>query len=300
MTSPEQPLSADARDELLSADIDGELDRAAAELGFTPEAARAALDASPDASARRDALMRARDLLSDPPTLDSGAEDRLVTIALARAADERLAISRSNPPRDVTALPAHRFQNAWRILVGVGTAAAVIAGVVALSASNPAGLKSSSSASKSAPTTPALGADVENGALRHSVAFGDVTAANALRAKVRAELRQPVSAPTPTTERLGSSATIAAPVLAAPKSNYGQSDSAGRQATSAYDLTTRSLVCINALERSKPVPGLQVLSGSGNAASKPVYVVVYRQAKSYVVYVLSADDCSVVSRTAVP
>ena len=34
--------------------------------------------------------------------------------------------------------------------------------------------------------------------------------------------------------------------------------------------------------------------------AKPVDVVVYRQAKSYVVYVLSSADCSVVSRVTVP
>ena len=47
MNSPDQPLDPETLDELFSAELDGELDRAAAGLGLTPEAARAALERAP-------------------------------------------------------------------------------------------------------------------------------------------------------------------------------------------------------------------------------------------------------------
>ena len=41
MNPPDHPLSPELLDELISADLDGELDRAAADLGVDPERRRA-------------------------------------------------------------------------------------------------------------------------------------------------------------------------------------------------------------------------------------------------------------------
>src|SRR4051794_41932798 len=77
MNGPNEPLTAAALDELLSADIDGELDRAAADLGVTPEAAQAAIT-TPAAVARRAALTRASELVGSDLPLPSGDADRLL------------------------------------------------------------------------------------------------------------------------------------------------------------------------------------------------------------------------------
>jgi len=304
MNGPEQPLSADALDELLSADIDGELDRAAVELGFTPESARAALAASPATPARRAALLLARDALAAPPPFAPDTEARLVTAALARAADERQIVK----PQAVTPLPPHRARNAWRVLAGVGTAAAVIAGVVALSATNPMGGKSSSSSAKSA-NAPALGADsIQNGAAQH-VEFGAITPRDAFRAKVKRQLALANPTPAPKYSQ-GSGTTLAADATtgdatAGPEAaaTDNPSPTSAPTAPAAADGATAIRLrqnCIDHLARTESVPGTPALSGSGTKDTEPVYVVVYRQAGGYVVYVLSPADCSVVSRDVLP
>jgi hypothetical protein len=301
MNGPEQPLSSDTLDELLSADLDGELDRAAVELGFTPESARAALEASPGADARRAALLRARDALAETPVLEPDTASRLVAATLAHAADERRIV----PPQAVTPLPPHRDRNAWRVLVGVGTAAAVIAGVVALSATNPRGDKSSSSSAKSA-DVPALGADsIQNGAPQH-VEFGAVTPSDAFRAKVKRQLALAQPTPAPKyTQRTGT--TIAAGAVngdttAGPEAAATDNPSPTSAPSTADGATAIRLrqSCIDELAHTESVPARPVLSGSGTNGTDPVFVVVYRQAGTYVVYVLSGADCSVVSRDVLP
>ena len=60
-------------DELLSADLDGELDAAAADLGFDIEAVRTAIDNDPTALQRRGELASAVGLLEQPPAEASAA-----------------------------------------------------------------------------------------------------------------------------------------------------------------------------------------------------------------------------------
>src|SRR5262249_41688411 len=69
MNGPNTPLPAGTLDELLSADIDGELERAAADHGLALADARAAI-ATPEAAARRRVLAEARDLVAAPVPLD--------------------------------------------------------------------------------------------------------------------------------------------------------------------------------------------------------------------------------------
>jgi hypothetical protein len=294
MNTPDQPLSQETLDELLSADIDGELERAAEELGFTLEGARAAV-ASPDAAIRRDALVHARDVLATRAELEPDDAARLVAAALARADEHRAA------PQPVVPLSKHRFRNARRALIGIGTAAAVIAGVVALSASNPASQsKSSIAASSAATTAPALGAPKNTS---RSVAFGAVTPPSAFHLRVQAELAQQKHIP---------EATSAGKTAQSPTANAtppGSADSAlgptngttTLNAPAGADIAkVKRLDCIASLARNAGVTSAPVLSGSGTKGAEPVYVVVYKQASSYLVYVLSAADCSVVSRAPLP
>jgi hypothetical protein len=297
MTGPEQPLSADALDELLSADIDGELDRAAVELGLAPEAARAALEASPAAGARRDALLQARALLAATTALEPAAEARLVAVALARATDERQAAGRPA----VTPLSTNRPRNAWRVLVGVGTAAAVIAGVVALSATNPAGDKMSSSSTKRS-DAPTVGSGLQNSDAGQSIVFGEITPGAVLRGKVRHQLASSAAtAPTAKAAQRAGTTIMAGAIdgntAYAPENGASTPAPTGADSTAAYS-TRRN--CIGLLGRTEHVPGTPVLSGTATFGTKPAFVVVYRQADSYLVYVLSATDCSVVSRDTLP
>ena len=66
MNAPIEPLEPDVVDELWSAELDGEFDAAAADLGLSADAARARLAATPGANARRQTLEQARDALRAP------------------------------------------------------------------------------------------------------------------------------------------------------------------------------------------------------------------------------------------
>jgi hypothetical protein len=67
MTGPLEPLPPDLVDELLSAELDGELADAAADLGFTLEEVDARLAATPGVDTRRAHLGRARAVLAVEP-----------------------------------------------------------------------------------------------------------------------------------------------------------------------------------------------------------------------------------------
>ena len=71
-TGPVAPLDADTVDELLSAELDGEFDAAARDVGLSVTDARARLDATPGARERRSALAAARDALRDAGRRASG------------------------------------------------------------------------------------------------------------------------------------------------------------------------------------------------------------------------------------
>ena len=294
MSSAEQPpLSPETLDELLSADIDGALDRAADELGLTLESARAALAASPVARARRAALVQARDLLATPAALDPTDEARFVAAAIVRAGDHGTTL------HPVARASTYRFRSARRALVGVATAAAVIAGVVALAAHSPTTDSQSSSATpNAAAATPPR--PVPKSASR-SFAFGAVDPPGAFHLRVRAALahlgNQPLATPT---GKVAQAPVPNSSAAASPdgvyRSNGGTTiQNAGADADAAV---AKRRDCIDRLAAT--VPSAPVLSGSGTKGTQPVIVAVYRQGTSYLVYVMSAADCSVVSRTRLP
>lgn len=114
-------LPNDARDELLSAELDGGLDDAAADLGLTAAAARERIAATPGAATRRELLAAARDVGSTPPVLPEPTRQALVDAALARAGTpgDELATRRAAKSRT-------------RFLVAVSGAAAALALVTGL------------------------------------------------------------------------------------------------------------------------------------------------------------------------
>ena len=119
MTTDRTPLPPERVDELLSAELDGELAAAAAELGLTLDGARAALDATPGVDERRAALAAARAaLVADP--LPAPRREAIVAAAIASARRDELAARRPRRHRSLA-------------LAGAAAAAAVVlVGLVAI------------------------------------------------------------------------------------------------------------------------------------------------------------------------
>jgi hypothetical protein len=290
MNPPDRPLSPDTLDELISADIDGELDRAATDLGIDPQAARTAIDNAPGAAARRAVLLRARDVLSTRPPLDAERETTLVANALA-ATD-------TSADRAPAVVPLRRRQSAraWRAIAAAGAAAAVIAGIVVVAGTQSEQSSKSSTGAGAVANAGQSTTKPEYARARGVISFGDVSDRGALSAKIRNRLGPAENAP----------ATVPVPAqLPASTTFTGAKGGEDVRASAAADAATRSSRaalqdCITSLRRSAHLTSAPVLSGSGTAAARPVFVVVFPGADGRVAYVLSASDCSVVSRVAVP
>ncbi len=172
MSSPDPPLNPETLDELLSADLDGEFERAAADLGFTVDEARAAMHATADTARRRAQLGAARDRLAIPIVLPPTIEQTLVSAALGGPVDELRAVR-------------ERRTRSWRVLVAAGSAVAVVAAllvvVVVFAATNHHGGVSTSAsavARPAHPSLPRLAAPLES---QPVVEFGDVSRPATLR-----------------------------------------------------------------------------------------------------------------------
>jgi len=309
-------LSPDVVDELLSADLDGEFDRAATDLGFTPVDARAALDADSGVADRRAALSRARNILGMQPALETERKSRLVAAAVDVVTDNL---------RDVRDRRGS-FANKVRLFVAAGAAAAVIAGISVLAVTHRG---SESTASTASPSASSPHRSATAGSPRRNVSFGDVTDAGSLRAKVRANLEGPVSgAPlTVTTAATNPADRLAPHAIAGLHGNAGLQGPAGAAGVtgpqSAVGLmgpsglsraTTGEIVngtsaapsghtmqaCLAAGERDAHLGSAPVLSGTGTAAGRPVIIVVFRNGTSYLVYELNGTDCSEILRQTLP
>ena len=123
MNTPDQPLSPETLDELLSADLDGELERAAAELGFTLD--DAARRARRHARRRRAGATRSRGPATCSPrslrALDAGRRGP----ARRRARSRALTPPRPTPQRVARASTRRFAHGRGARSVGVATAAAV-------------------------------------------------------------------------------------------------------------------------------------------------------------------------------
>ncbi len=350
MSTPESPLSPEILDELLSAEIDGELASAARDLGLTLDDATAALAADPGADRRREALRRARELLAAPAPLNPSVELRLVATAIDRSTRERHA-RRARPRRARQALTA---------VGSVAAAVAVIAGVLVLAANN----RGESSKASSPLTQQPAAATTTHGAAkqpRSGFAFGDVSNPRTLGAEVEAQLavstapRYAALTPSPTglTGAAGGTAAFgpqgpsavdgpvgaaglipAAPKgatgptgpqitedpfgIAAPKGVQGvQGDegiqgaagpsgeqstlkAASDQVANAVNRAETEQVCVAAIRRRAQLVSAPALSGTGTDAGREAVVVAFPRGPGYVVYVLAAADCTLLSQQTLP
>ncbi len=120
MTDSPVPLSPDVVDELLSAELDGEFDAAAADHDLDPAAARARLNATPGIDDRRTALAAARPALAVTPVADD-ARARMLATAVATAA-----------PTDELGTRRERRGRHARLVVALSAAAAAVLLIVGL------------------------------------------------------------------------------------------------------------------------------------------------------------------------
>jgi len=293
MNGPSTPLPPGTLDELLSADIDGELERAAADHGLPLDAARAAIGA-PEATARRAALVRARDLVAPAVPLEPADADRLVAGALepARRENELAAARRKRT----------RVDAARRVAIAAASIVVVFGGIAVLARGTSSSSKSSGAkASSASPTTN------ESAASRAlSPALGDVSTRDALRNKVLPRLPPTESRPHPS--------AVSAPKAGDSTGQGLASDAAGGAEQRAIALMlvgpkgqrgpavpgsagSGRAECVARLVEHGGVPPAPAFSGTGTSDGRSVYVAAFpRRAGGYDVYVLRAADCSVLRR----
>ena len=233
---------------------------------------------------RREALLRARAALSAAPTLDLDAR---VDTRCRRARRRGRARRRS---------PSHRGRShrVWRAVAGVAAAAAVIVGVVAVAGTNRAGESKSSSMSEAASGKATGTTQPAARVPRSLIEFGDVTRNDSLQSRVRekaAIANAPAVAPRAEQSPLATDA--------GDQQHCGRlrrrrlRDDSAPAAAGSSSASTDS--CASARLGAAPV-----LAGTGTSGNRPVYVAVFASGNSRVAYVLSAADCSVVTRTTVP
>ncbi len=275
MTNLEPPLPADVVDELLSAELDDELDAAAHDLGLAPDAVRAALAATPGVEDRRRALARARDALATPFPLTATSLDELVTRVLH--ADED----------DVSARRHARDARRRAVFAAASVAAAVVVVVLAVAIMRSGGPSSKSTAGSPVLGTTGLGEPKHATAPERAVgvAFGDVSRDAALRSAVEQRLRAK--------DMFQASGTTAAAREQPAPPSVASSDRAASPPVAASACTART----HELQGLAPK---RVLSGSGTWNGRPVDVLVFARGGAYVAYLVSPVDCSVLSSLGIP
>ncbi|MGQ0825158.1 MAG: hypothetical protein ACT4OX_09075 [Actinomycetota bacterium] len=118
MNDSNEPLTPDVVDELLSAELDGELAAAAADLDLTVEDARRRLVSTPGVDTRRAQLGRARAVLAVEPLSDS-ARAEMVRRAAASGPVDELAARRGR-------------RRPWLLSSGIAAAVMLVVGLAVL------------------------------------------------------------------------------------------------------------------------------------------------------------------------
>jgi hypothetical protein len=260
------PFTAEQVDELLSAELDGEFDAAARDLGLDPADARDRLAAEvPGLVARRAALGAARDVLAELPVVDELVVARVRAKAVKAAAAEHQVgqVTRTHRVRRLTAIAG-----------GVAAAIAVIAGLAfTLQQDNGSASKSSAPApheNARALTPNASRATTPGGA--EAVDLGAVADVPALVARANSQA-------TPRDE----STSAASPQ--------------GANSDAAF-ATKAATACERAADQVSGV-ATPTLRGVATLSGTPVQVYVFRKGANHIVVVLSAD-CRLVAAQTLP
>jgi hypothetical protein len=285
MNDASAPLTADQIDELLSADLDGEFDAAALDLGLTVDEARRRLAASPDVEGRRAMLTRARDAMVAP--IDGF--DELLSARLRSK-----AVKAFEQTRD--ARVSERSAQRRRGLYTVAGIAAMFVAVVAVGASVSTGdgdRDSTATAGAPAPSSnadPGVESDASDGVTEYAAspttpALGEFESATALADAVRRSARAAADA-APT--------SVAGQRSGPEQGNLDSKDSAGTVPTAAGG-SLSSTGCADAGDRAAGADTSLVFMSGATIKRAPVAVRVYRRGADRVLVVLDRD-CNLVIR----
>jgi hypothetical protein len=272
MTDAPLPLTPDLVDELLSADLDGEFDAAARDLGLDPVEARTRLAALPAVANRRAALTRARDAFAQVPPVDELLAARLR--AKATKAGDQVDPSRRAPG-------ARRWQRTLGISGAVAAGIAIVVGIT---------LNARSTGSDQDKATAPSALDAPSAERAAGGASSPSTAAGSARARA-------VDLGTfPNVATLTSHVQSVAP-LAAPNASSTESSTASRSFSTKSAGTAQDLVaddaafvhCDAVVRRFGGVTTEPVLRAVATVAGTPVAVQVFQRSTARVLVVITAD-----------
>ncbi len=279
MNDDTTPFQPDELDELLSADLDGELDAAARDLGLSADQVAARLRATPGAADRRFTLAAARDLLSEPPEIEELLAARLRAKAV-RAADDENATRHGD-----------RKDRRRRMLLSAGgIAAAIVAvfGVAAGLSASRSGTNRADSKSSAAAPNPVKTAPANRGALKPGASLGRFSDVHAL-AQAAVSRTAPLhnsavdgagNSTNYSSDRLG--ATSTAPLRANPKSAL-QSPTVQTAKGLSPETAVGGAGC--KAPRQLLLVGEPVLRATATLSGKPVVILVFAGDREHTVVV---------------
>jgi hypothetical protein len=274
------PLPPEQLDELLSADLDGEFDAAARDLGMEPAEARERIAVTPGAKERELSLAVARAAIADVPSLDDETATRLRANATA-------AVNETHETDDVDELAARRRKR-YRVLASAGAIAAAVALVLGIVAT----ANSSDSSAKSSSASPLADS---NGSAKHAPASTVPSTMNLGDAKTGEALAQRLTLSVPAYQNNSSawsdsSDSTSREALIDSGVNVTPSEKQLKAAASATkcDKVAHDLTGVN------DPPSLRA---TGKVSGAPVLVYVFRSGTNEIVLILNTD-CQYVFRQA--
>lgn len=259
----ETPPSPELLDELISAEIDGELDAACRDLGIPPEEAARLVAA---AAARRDELARARTLLGAPPPLDDLLAARL-----------RVGARRATAPARRAAGERRRRLRSLRL---AGAAAAVL--VVGFGVVTVIGRGSDDPGRN-------LASDRTVPRVTGAIDLGEQPDAGAATRAALSTLASPPAAPGTASGDVG--ATAREPASASP-----ERASTPATATAAPGVAEAIAACGDAARRFAGTDAAAALAGGARIGAASVTVHAFGERATVVVVVLDGD-CRLLART---
>jgi hypothetical protein len=271
MSNDHPPFEPDELDELLSADLDGELAAAARDFGLRADEVTARLQATPGVDQRRAALAAARDLLGQAPELDELLDARLRAKAV-RAAEDAIAVR--------AAARRERRRHVLQAVSGIAAAAVLVLAVGAA-------LRHDSPSSKSSSSAPAAEQASGDGATGSGAkvttnpdslgTFSDVHQLG-IAAVARSVVPQTTNASAVPGASTQSRASTTAPNLAsgtATDDPKAKNATAPTSADSSFDFAARAAGRRCGVPPHVPVTGKLVLRTSAVLSGQPVVVLVF-------------------------
>lgn len=268
MNDDTTPFQPNELDELLSAELDGEIDAAARDLGLSADQVAARLRATPGVADRRSTLAAARELLSEPPEIEELLAARLRAKAVRAADDE-----------NATRVGGRRDRRRRTLLTAVGIAAAIAAvfGVAAGLSASRSGTHAADS--KAAGATKPQNAATPNG--RHAAQssalgpFSDVRALAQAAVSRTPPLHSAADAAGNSSSYKDSQlgATSTATSLGNPNSSLQLGPAKGLRPETAVGVAADSVGC-----KAPPqllLVGQPVLRATATLSGKPVVVLVF-------------------------